>query len=331
MSSRIRLIGILAATLAAGSMPSSATADFIHDYNLIVTGTLTVNGGEVEGRSIVGTLQADHAANFAFKNPSNYAGLNGLVVGVAVTGSDHNPNEIKVQGGDALLPGNPYNVVGISGGGSIRTDPTSVAAAALILQNAGIEMNAYSNYYAGLTANSTVDGPTNGQPGPVFFNAAPNSPDGIAVFHIDASLFSSNTSQSYQLNTAAGDSTYIINVSGTSVNFNKGNFLSGFNLGGKGNPNVLFNFYEATTITAQQNFYGAILAPKATVTSLNTQEGSLFVKNLTISAEVHLPQFTGSPVTVVPEPSSLHLAAFGLPAGLAFALYHRRKARQASV
>jgi choice-of-anchor A domain-containing protein len=325
MSSRIRLIGILAATLAAGSMPSSVNADFIHDYNLIVTGTLKVNGGEVEGRALVGTLQADHAANFAFKNPSSYAGSYGLVVGAAITGSDHNPNEIKVQGGNALLPGNPFNVVGISGGGTIQTDP---AAAALLLHDAGIEMNAYSHYYAGLAANSTVVGPTNGQPGPVHFNATANAPNGIAVFHIDASLFSSGTSQSYQLNTAAGDSTYIINVSGTSVNFNQGNFLSGFNLGGKGNPNVLFNFYEATSITAQQNFYGAILAPKATVTSLNTQEGSLFVKDLTISAEVHLPQFTGSPVSV-PEPSSLHLAAFGLPAGLAFALYHRRKAHRA--
>jgi choice-of-anchor A domain-containing protein len=325
MSSRIRLIGILAATLAAGSVPSLATADFIHDYNLIVTGTLTTKGGEVQGRAAVGTLEVINATNFAFQNPSNYAGSYGLVVGTAITGTDHNPNEVKVKGGDALLPSNPFNVVGISGGGTIFTGPGSAAAAAQLLHDAGIEMNAYSHIYAAMAANSTVAGPINGQPGPVYFNATANAPDGIAVFNIDASLFSSNTSQSYQLNTAAGDSTYIINVSGTSVNFNQGNFLSGFNLGGKGNPNVLFNFYEATSIIAQQNFYGAVLAPLATVTSLNTQEGSLFVKNLTMSKEVHLPQFTGSPVSV-PEPSSLLLISFSLPAGLLFALYHRRKA-----
>jgi choice-of-anchor A domain-containing protein len=330
MPSKIRLMGVLAAALAAGSMPTPTKSDMIHDYNLIVTGTLTVRGGEVEGRAAVGALDVINATNFAFKDPSGYAGAYGLVVGTAVTGTDHNPNEVKVQGGNALLPGNPHDVVGISGGGSITIDQSAGAA---ILQDAALQMQAYSSFYAGLAANSSVVGPTNGQPGPVNFNVGNNISDGIAVFDIDASLFSSNTSQSYVLNTAAGISTYIINVDGTSVNFNRGNMLAGFNIGGKGNPNVLFNFHQATTITAQQNFYGAILAPLVDVTSLNTQEGSLFVRDLTIEREVHLPQFTGHSIIpiAVPEPPSFLLTALSIPAGAAFALYHRRRARASSV
>jgi choice-of-anchor A domain-containing protein len=269
-----------------------------------------------------------NSTNIAAVNSSSYAGSNAFIVGGTISGN-LNGEAVKVKGGNVLLAGDNPNpsgnpngyVVSLTGGGTITTNSPD---APTLLSQAAAEMTAYSNYYAGLLTNSTVTVTTDHPPGPVTFNAMANAPGGIAVFSVDASLFSDGNSQNYFLNTAAGDTTYIINVTGTSVNFSQGNFQSGFQ---STNANILFNFINATSITGSNNVYGTILAPLATVTNFSTQQGGLFVANFTQTQEVHLPTFAGAaPPPAVPEPSSLALVTIGLPAGVLFALRQRRRA-----
>jgi len=80
--------------------------------------------------------------------------------------------------------------------------------------------------------------------------------------------------------------------------------------------NVIWNFVDATSITLQRGFSGAILAPNAHLTNVNDIDGSVFVGSFTQNGEVHLPNYTG----VIPAPGAVALL------GVAGLLGRRRRA-----
>lgn len=108
------------------------------------------------------------------------------------------------------------------------------------------------------------------------------------------------------------NATLIINVSGSNISLSGG--WSGFS-----NYNVLFNFYEATTLNFNNvGVYGSILAPYATVQGGGGQiNGNVIVNawnsNIQINANHY---FTGAditiPVSAVPEPQSYMMLFAGL-------------------
>jgi choice-of-anchor A domain-containing protein len=143
------------------------------------------------------------------------------------------------------------------------------------------------------------------------------------IVNISASdLENSNLDQiSYTLN---GTGALIINVAGTEIDLTQGNFTD---VSSDMASQVLWNFYEAESLSISTNFTGSILAPNAELNlSSVTITGSVVVESAVINGPISLPTFDSSLLpTVVPEVSH-----YALLAGLAMAgmvLCQRRHAR----
>jgi choice-of-anchor A domain-containing protein len=157
---------------------------------------------------------------------------------------------------------------------------------------------------------------------------------GLNVFTLTAAQVANLGSGSLTFNLPSS-ATALINVSGQSVSVGSpGNF--GFFFNGIDEDQVLFNFYEATTL-AIQSFNGSILAPLAAVSFTNGQlNGSLVAGSVRSTVyqngefhydpfEGRLPSGTanlaGDPVAV-PEPATLLLHAGAV---LLFVGFRRRR------
>jgi choice-of-anchor A domain-containing protein len=136
--------------------------------------------------------------------------------------------------------------------------------------------------------------------------------DGVAVFDLTASQLESIPSFNIALN---GAKSVIINVSGTSIDYNA-NDESGTN----GANDIIWNFYAATSVNFGTQIGGSVIAPQANVTNNNQIDGALVAKSLTANGELHDWAYLGAsplPTSAAPEPSewALMLAGVGL-AGL---------------
>ena len=126
----------------------------------------------------------------------------------------------------------------------------------------------------------------------------------------------SDLSSANTLNISApAGATVIVNVDGTSDSFTN----AGMNLiGGQPRSKVLFNFYQATSLTLSGvQFEGASSNDAALTGSGGHTDDNVMVAGINAtnsSFEYHDPGlFDGNPlIASVPEPSSLVLAGFGL-------------------
>ncbi|MFO0860340.1 MAG: choice-of-anchor A family protein [Phycisphaerales bacterium] len=286
-----------AAALAAGVMVQLAGASAINDWNLIVRHNLTTSS-EVEGRTIVGGNIAG-TSNYGVKllPPSNYVNVDSLVIGGSIAA-----NNYQVNSGRARLFGSKGSAnFNMNGGGALIQNDNSVTA--MVNSAWGDVLNA-STYCSSLSPTNTVTLP-GGQPAGVTFNSV-LGPGGVAVFNVNGnSLFQNNLVQQMDIN-MNGASTVVINVSGTSITYNGGNMVGGFNVANAGK--IIWNFYQATTLNIDRHFFGAILAPKATMSNSTAIEGSVFTDTFNQNGEVHLPNFNGN----IPAPGVLTLAGFGM-------------------
>lgn len=285
-----------AAALAAGVMVQLAGASAINDWNLIVRHNLTTSS-EVEGRTIVGGNIAG-TSNYGVKllPPSNYVNVDSLVIGGSIAA-----NNYQVNSGRARLFGSKGSAnFNMNGGGALIQNDNSVTA--MVNSAWGDVLNA-STYCSSLSPTNTVTLP-GGQPAGVTFNSV-LGPGGVAVFNVNGnSLFQNNLVQQMDIN-MNGASTVVINVSGTSITYNGGNMVGGFNVANAGK--IIWNFYQATTLNIDRHFFGAILAPKATMSNSTAIEGSVFTDTFNQNGEVHLPNFGGN----IPSPGAMALLGMG--------------------
>ncbi len=280
---RILFAALATIGLGAGSALASLT-----QWNLVVNGDLFSNS-EVEGSAFIGGNLNGPASNYAtMLNAGQYAGLDTLVVG-----GNMNAGNVNLQAGNARVGGAVNGNINFNGGGSLILDPTVSAIASSL----AAEMTSTSAYLLGLAANSTVQIP-GGQPAAAVFNANPDA-NGLAIFNIDGALFSNPFVQQIDLN-ANGATSIIVNVSGTNVNYNTGNFVGAWNTDGV-RATTVWNFHEATSIDMDRAFNGAILAPMAHLTNSTILSGAVWVDSFDQKGEVHLPFFTG----VIPTPGTL--------------------------
>ena len=293
----MRQSGVAVGLLAVVALSGSAGAGVLMDYNLVVLGNLT-STSEVEGRTFVGGNLGGPSSTYGtmLTPASNWLGVDVL----SVAGNINVANQINLNAGNLRRGGSRSGGLNLNGGGQEIVDPSLP----LLVPGIAAELNSASQYLGALTADSSVTLP-GGQPGPAVFNGTPGA-DGIAVFNISgAALFQSGLVQQIELNTG-GASQIVVNVSGTSINWNTGNMVGNWLLQSV-RANTIWNFFEATSLTFDRNFNGAVLAPLAHLTNTTAIDGSVFVGSMTANGEVHLPNYTG----LIPAPGSVGVLVAG--------------------
>jgi len=281
------VVGIVLSGIAAIGLSTAASAG-LTQWNLVVNGDLFSNS-EVEGTAFIGGNLSGPASNYAtMLSPAQFSGVDTLVVGGNITAGN-----INLQAGNARVGGTVSGNINFNGGGSLISDPGVSAIASQL----AAEMASSSAFLQGLSSNSSVQIP-GGQPGAAVFNAAPDA-NGVAVFNIDGSFFSNSLIQQIDLN-ANGASSIVVNVTGSNINYNTGNFVGGW-LANSVRATTVWNFFEATSIDMDRAFNGAILAPGAHLTNSTILSGAVWVDSFDQKGEVHLPFYTG----VIPAPGVL--------------------------
>lgn len=291
-------VGTAAALIAASG--ASAANSFLSQWNLIVGGNLT-NSSEVQGSAIIG-------GNLS--GTSNYStqlvtapGNTGLAVGGNITSGNMQIN----SGGNFRIAGANTGGGNINrnGGGAYINDPTVTSTISSLMNQA----RSTQTYYAGLIANSTFN--SNGNQGT--FNSTPSmiGSDNVAVFSINASQVA-NLGDSVNINLGSATSIIInVNGQGAAVDFSSPpNMVGNFNQ--SNSSKIVWNFLNTPTLTINNNFSGAVLAPD---THLNLTgggiNGTVVVASMTMNSVVRRNLYVGH----IPAPGAsvaLVLAGAGL-------------------
>lgn len=302
---------IRVATLAAAACvaaPVAATPidglQLMRELNLIVLGDASTRH-DVEGKSYVqGNLTG--SGNYNIGGGGNQTASNRPVLTV---GGDISGGWKNVQGGGTILAGGNVSQVNLNGGtytvragGSITGNQNQNRFEA----NADVDIPMFGDTFSDLSlqlaALADTGGSTslNGQTAVVNPAAGVN---GVAVFNLgDVSQLLSGGGHIISSVAFGKDAdlmdTIVMNVGGTSFSFDD-NFLGGGNFATQDNiaENVIWNFYEATTLNFNREFFGSILAPLARVTNQNAINGTVVAKSAALNGEVHLGTYQGTQLT----------------------------------
>lgn len=333
----------LASVLVLGCGVSGAHAaaltgeEVLRQFNLVVFGNMQ-GGHDVEGRALIGgNLTGSSSTFFTNGNTAPASDYKALTVGGNISGGPTNVNSggsLAVGGNvtkNVNMNGNGSVAVGgnVTGGATINTSGSRVIGQPVTVPNFANVMNQLSDDLKALTANATAQ---------VSGNRATFNASGLGdtvVFNIanGSAFFNSIGEIAFDL---GGADQVIINVGGRSMTMNE-NWLGG--VGRQVADNIVWNFYEATTLAFGTEYFGTILATDAKVYQSNALNGSVVVKQMAQGSyggtsyrggEIHQYQFSGdlpgggadAVATNVPEPMALGLLGFGL---LGLMLAHRRK------
>ncbi len=235
------------------------------DYNLFVLEDYSL-GTDVEGKVAAGGDISMNHFSVGHRVP------NSQIAHTLVAGGDLNLSNGGVWG-DAWYGGSyaANSTVTFVRGAPAQGNPIDFAAR-------GVELRTLSSQLAALDVNGTT---TLESWGGVMLHGS--SPD-VNVFEVPASAFSS--AKLLSIHAPAG-SLALINIHGDSASFS--GFGHSFS-GGIDQHGVLFNFIDATSISAQGfGFWGTVLAPYAHVSFINGSfDGGLYARSMTGNAEGHL-------------------------------------------
>lgn len=289
-----KLFGCVCLSLLGSN--AMATSNTLGEYNLILIEDYNFQGGDVQGRALIGGDL--NASGTAAEFGSRLENTDTAIDAVTVVG-DITANQIRVLRDNNLVYGGNLNVgqVELNDG----NDGAAIHDPSLSIADVAAELHADSAYFASLaTTGSFANG---------IFNYTGTGSE--AVFNVDASdVFAQNSSLSLNWGVAE---TVIINVSaedsipgfditvGGGVNLNNGfNRQDAFS-------NILWNFYDATSIDFNSlAVKGSVLAPLATTTGGASFDGSFAAVSYTGAREFHNFVFNydkPSTATQIPEPS----------------------------
>ncbi|MBC1239357.1 choice-of-anchor A family protein [Nostoc sp. 2RC] len=261
----------IAVTLALGISAKANAVELgaASDYNVFVLGDITQKYTDIEGK-----LAAGGNVNFVGGLGSRLANNSGNVV---VAGQNLTLSNGQVYHGNAVYGGtaNVSSNVGFPQGTLSKSNPIDFNAA-------GEELRSLSQYLATLTPT----GQTTVQP----WGAINLSGTGTAFNVFNLSGTDVSKTNYFEIKGDA-NSTILVNISGKDVSLQ--NF--GFNILGTDKQKVIYNFYEATNLTASSiGIQGSILAPLANFNFNNGQvNGNVVVASLTGNGESHNYLFNG--------------------------------------
>jgi len=359
MTRRFALTAIAAAmfsgTAYAATTPLTGL-QVLQQFNLVTLKDAS-SSQHVDGRSwIGGSLNGVQNSVFAggTLSASDYAGL-------TVMGKDLKPgvasvNNVQINGGGAVVygeiknsnvnkgssaiygvsnntsyngEGSFYASLGANGGNQNQTKLGSVAANSIQAVNTAAANSTNFGTVLGSLSTSlrnaaSTDSSVTFVGTRAFFDA--KVVNGVAVFDltdVQNKLFDYSQVKDFSFS-LHGATSVILNSSVTSATI-AGAFLdsAATNLG----SSMLWNFYNATSLTIGNQFGGSILATGADLTDLQGSniEGGVYVKNVLVqNSEIHTKLYSGIlPVSAVPEPETYAMLLGGL--GLMGFIARRRK------
>lgn len=337
----IAVAGAAPASAALVGQSISTGIAALKEWNVVAFNNFNSNN-HVDGRVFVGNNLTATGGNFSILNnniPTTTYGTGSLTVGGNL--SMQSGNSINAGGGinvggnvssSGMFNNNGNNVVTYGGSNSASANNTTFTygganfASTLNSQKNDIKasLTSLSSNLAALanTSGVSVGGDSNNQMITV-------SGSGLQVLNWSEAAFEGNSNQQLQI-TMPGNATLVINVAGTDIDFNR-NFNTYANM-----QNVLFNFYEATTVDIGRQFSGSILGVFADITGGNSGniDGTVIGNNViqNSNGEIHNAYFQGdlssigsgggAPITA-PEPSTWGMLILGF--GLIGATLRRRR------
>lgn len=336
---QVALLAPIAFAALAVATPAHAASiigvDALKEWNLIVLGDLNA-GNHVQGRVFVKGNLSGQAGVYNQSGTVSSRGQPALTVVGNMTAS----NQTIEQRGGAAVGGNITQAFNLNG---VQTVNVGGTAATRNLNGSTVNQNLGASYTLGLVT----------QANDLEVSLKQLSQDLSGLDATDAASVNL-TNGNRRGNFSATGTTNVITLSGTSfnllnelqfsnvgttiVNVSGDNIVFGANFLGNSSglaSNVIWNFYEATTVRVDRGFYGTVLAPYAAATMNQNIDGTVVFGSLTQRGEVHLGTFNGTlppppavtpPVVPVPEPAAWGLLIAGF-AIIGAAIRRRRAAR----
>jgi len=279
------------------------------NYNAFIFGDFKSQYSDIEGR-----LAAGGNVNLGSTVGSDLAKDTSRTTDTLIVGGTLTWTNAEVQNGNVKVGGNAT----LSNGTNIKDGSLeqNIGVSNLPVNFAAEEssLKALSSRLASMTANGTV---TKTDWGGIFFSG-----DGASaqqVFDIDGTFLSTANTFSFANNSHTGipkNATLVFNVSGATDFMRNFDMLAFTKALQESDDNVLFNFYEATSLTLSGiSIKGSVLAPLAAVTANNGNiDGTIIAQSWNGTMELHNVPFESTSTTPapVPEPSTMLLFGAGL-------------------
>jgi choice-of-anchor A domain-containing protein len=284
-----------------------------------LTGNVTVNGGKLSvGGNVTG------GANYNLNNGSDLAVGGNLGKGGNFSSSNevdvagNITTNLSVNGATIRYGGNFTGSASNVNGGSVTKTTVAPPPAPSIPSDIGDTVKSFADLLRSMAnEDATLDIFNNR----AVFTVTDIDNDGLAVLDIASGQAFFDSIGEIAFTGLSNVETLVINIGGVALTEAE-NFLtgSGFDALSDVASTVIWNFYEATSLTFNTEFWGSVLAPYAAANNKNALNGSIVVGSLKQGGEIHLPVWDGSlppddPPTEIPEPSTLLL--FGAALGLA--------------
>lgn len=242
------------------------------DFNLFVLNDLNQPSSDTEGKVAVG-----HDAKLSNYSVGDKLPNSNGTEDVLIVNNDLHYTSGAIYSGNVVVGGStnlPIDLVSINNGTLKHGHPIDFAAAA-----------SYFNLMTAQLAAYTVNAPTQFIWGGLILTGTDPFRN---VFKVDgANLSSANNVEI----AAPNGSVVVVNVSGANVSW-----TGGFTVTGTSTTNVLFNFYEATSLKIQGiDVTGSILAPYADVNFVSgVQNGQMIAKNVHGTGQFNNVKFLGN-------------------------------------